>query len=292
VPPFLVLIVLLSLLIFSVILYIIWKVRWGLPRKHFPRVLAYHKVTRFELGGTWMPPKRFISQIDFLLDRGYRFIGEDEFIQTLEGRRKGNGKEILLTFDDGYEELMSTAAPVLRSRGIPALIFLVSSYIGRENEWELHLPWRRFRHLDWDEIDSLRGMGFTFGSHSMTHRDLTRLSSRELIEELAESKDVIGRRLGTEVKSLSYPFGRVDSRVRRAAGEAGYRAAFSMCPPSRNSIPDPMMLRREGVYVIDGRFSISNKLKDGGLFWLEDIKGRAINSVAVLTPFLKGKALP
>ncbi len=255
-------------------------------------MLAYHKVTRFELGGTWMPPKRFISQIDFILQKGYEFIDEVEFIHILEGKRRGTGKEILLTFDDGYGELTANAAPFLRNRGIPALIFLVSSFIGRENEWELHLPWRRFRHLDWREIDSLSGMGFTFGSHSMTHRDLTGLSEQELAEELSGSKEALGRRLGTEVRSLSYPFGRANDRVRKAAEEAGYRAAFSMCPESKNSMPDPFMLRREGVYVIDGRFSISNKLKDGGLFWLEDIKGRVINSVAVLTPFFKGKILP
>ncbi len=50
----------------SVLIYLVWRRRFGLPPASFPRVLAYHKVTGFEFGGTWITPGGFISQIDFL----------------------------------------------------------------------------------------------------------------------------------------------------------------------------------------------------------------------------------
>jgi len=102
-------------------------------RETIPRVLAYHKVTGFELGGTWVPPERFERQIDALLGAGFRFIDETTFLDALDGRREPAGREILLTFDDGYRMLLDRAFPALEARGIPALVFLVSAFAGKAN---------------------------------------------------------------------------------------------------------------------------------------------------------------
>ncbi|MCX5753878.1 MAG: polysaccharide deacetylase family protein, partial [Candidatus Krumholzibacteria bacterium] len=138
-----------------------------------------------------------------------------------------------------------------------------------------------------DEIGDLARRGFAFGSHARTHRDLTRLSLEDLRVELADSKREIESRLAAPVSSLSYPFGRLNDRVRREAERAGYRAAFTLCPP-RSASPDRYALRREGIYVIDSIGSIKAKLGTGLPFLFEDFKGRMINAFAVLTPLFKG----
>lgn len=280
--------VLLSIIILILAAYLLWHGRWGYPIDSFPRVLVYHKVTGFESGVTWVPPGRFVSHLDYLLDAGYTFISEEMFLETLSGTRKGCAREILLTFDDGYQELLEKAVPALESRKIPTLIFAVSHFIGRENSWELALPGRRCRHLSRDEIRDLADRGFSFGSHTRTHRDLTRLEPNEMRDELVRSKIELEDLLDLPVRSLSYPFGRFDARISREASLAGYEAAFSMYPPGSNGGPDPFALRREGVYIIDTLGSLRRKVDRGPFFWLEDLKGRAINKVAVLTPILKG----
>jgi peptidoglycan/xylan/chitin deacetylase (PgdA/CDA1 family) len=256
--------------------------------RRLPRVLAYHKVTGFELGGTWVGPDRFVRQMDAILEAGFRFIDETLFLEALDGGRQCTGREILLTFDDGYRGLIDRAIPALEARGIGALIFLVSAFIGKWNEWELNLPGRRFRHLGWDEIEDLARAGFSFGSHARTHRDLTRLSPEALRDELVRSREEIESRLGAPVRSLSYPYGRASGAVRREAELAGYRAAFTLCPPRSARAGDRYALRREAVYVIDSFACIKAKLGDGLPFAFEDFKGRMINSLAVLTPLLKG----
>lgn len=281
----------LSIAAVAAALYVIWRMRWGYPPEGFPSVLAYHKITSFEFGGTWMPTARFAAQLDALLDAGYLFIDEATFIETLEGGREGSAHEVLLTFDDGYRELLADAAPVLEQRGIPVLLFLVSDFAGRENEWELRLPGRKFRHLDWDEIRELGGRGFTFGSHTCTHRDLRRLPTEVVRTELLVSKRTIEEHVGSPVRSLSYPFGLTAPSVAREAARAGYSAAFTMCPSGPNRRIEPYNLRREGVYIIDTTASLRIKLGRGSMFWCEDLKGRAINAVAVLTPLLKGSGI-
>jgi peptidoglycan/xylan/chitin deacetylase (PgdA/CDA1 family) len=281
--------VLLSVIVFLVTtVYFVWRVRWGYPIESFPRVLAYHKVSGFELGGTWVPPARFVSQLDHLLSVGCIFISEETFLETLSGMREGSAREVLLTFDDGYQELLEKAVPALESRKIPAHIFVVSRFVGMENSWELPLPGRRCRHLSRDEIRDLSGRGFSFGSHTRTHRDLTRLEQEDVRDELARSKRELEEMLDLPVRSLSYPFGRFDARISREASIAGYEAAFSMYPPGPSGRLDAFALRREGIYIIDTLGSLRRKVERGPLFWLEDMKGRAINGVAVLTPILKG----
>lgn len=282
----------LSIAVVGAALYLLWRIRWGRPPARFPSVLAYHKITSFELGGTWVTPARFAAQIDSLLGAGYRFIDEETFLETLQGGRAGSAREVLLTFDDGYRDVLRHAAPVLRRRGIPALLFLVSDFVGRENEWELCLPGRRSRHLDWDEVRELTGAGFAVGSHTCTHRDLRRLPIEVVRAELRDSRSVIEEHVGSPVRSLSYPFGLTTPPVVREAERAGYRAAFTMYPAGPNRRIEPYELRREGVYVIDTAVSIRIKLGRGTMFWCEDLKGRAINAVAVLTPLLKGSGMP
>ena len=281
----------LSLLIILIIitagLYLFWRMRYGPPRNDFPGVLAYHKIGGFELSGTWTSPRRFEAQIDYLLDSGFSFISEEEFIEVLDGEREGSGRELLLTFDDGYSDLLSEAAPVLEARSIPALAFIVTGFAGRENLWELNLPRRRSRHLDWDELGRLLDTGFSLGSHTITHRDLTRIGPGQVRRELAGSRETLREKLPIEVKSLSYPFGRAGPAVRREAERAGYRLAFSLYPPQSNGTINRYMLRREGVYVIDTVYSLKNKLPGGRFYWFEDIKGRLINGVSVLTPMIK-----
>jgi peptidoglycan/xylan/chitin deacetylase (PgdA/CDA1 family) len=252
------------------------------------KTLAYHKVTGFELGGTWVPPGRFERQIDALLASGFRFVTETAFLDALDGRGAGSDRDLLLTFDDGYRVLLDRAVPALEARKIPALLFLVSAYMGAENTWELDLPGRHFRHLGWDEAADLARRGFSFGSHGRTHRDLTRLSPGEARDEIARSRREIEERLGTPVRSFSYPYGRLNDAVRVAVERAGYRAAFTLYPRRRAAALDRYELRREGVWVIDTVGSIKAKLSGGLPFLAEDLKGRAINALAVLTPIITG----
>jgi peptidoglycan/xylan/chitin deacetylase (PgdA/CDA1 family) len=266
----------------SFVAYLAWRRMWGYPPPSFPRVLAYHKVTGFESGVTWISPDRFIAQMDRLLESEYRFIDEGAFLDTLSGIRECDGRELLLTFDDGYRELLERAMPALEERRIPALIFILSSFVGMDNEWELGFPGRRCTHLSWDEISELAGRGFSFGSHTCTHRDLTRLKPCEVRDE-ARIEEMLGR----PVRTLSYPFGRFNDLISREAALAGYAAAFSMYPPGPNRKIDRYALRREAVYVVDTVFNLKWKIGCGPLFWIEDMKGRAFNRIAVLTPILK-----
>lgn len=275
------------------LLYAVWRVRFRYPPDDLPRVLCYHKVsTRFCFEGTWTTPRRFAATVDRLQATGYRFLTESEYLDRLDRPDPTAGRSLFLTFDDAYENVYREAFPILRERRIPFHLFVVSDFVGRPNAWDLSLGRRPHRHADWDQLADMVAAGATVGSHTASHADLTRLEPEALDRELQRSREAIASRLGIVPRTLSYPFGRFDARVRDAARRVGYEAAFSLYPPGANTRVDRYALRRNGVYIIDSAGWVERKLQRNPWFWFEEMKCRVINGVAVLTPMLKRAATP
>ena len=287
---------LLGLLLFLFLVgvaWIYWFVRYGLP-KGSP-VLLYHKVdSRMEWGGTWNTPKQFERQMRFLREEGYTVVPlEDIVVGAGLKPAPTTRKLVAITFDDGYENLFHYAYPILKQYGYPATIFLITGFIGEENLWDVNVGMRRFRHLSWDEIIEMKENGFTFGSHTVTHRDLTKIPLEEVRWELAESKRSLKERIGEEIKFLSYPFGRYSEEIQGIAKETGYTTAFTSYPRTKNSFLDPFARRRVGIYIIDTLPEIRIKM-DGSnplLYGIEEIKGRVINLFSHGTPLYKNVKL-
>ena len=273
------------ILLFLIVLmaYWVWRRRYGHPPEDFPVIVAYHKVdNRFEFGITRTTVRQFRRQMEYLSQSNCSVIHPDQVLQT-----EGVADPVLLTFDDGYAAFYANAFPVLREYGFPALVFLITDYIGQWNAWDANLGWIRFRHLDWDQIREMNRYGIEFGSHTCSHRDLTRLSKAEIRHELADSKAVIEEHLGRPVKYLSYPFGSYDERVIAIAKELDYKAAYSLYPKHSNKVIEPFALQRTCSYLHDTQLSYAIKLgqRSPRLYWTQDLLGRIINWFSYGTVF-------
>jgi len=135
--------------------------------------------------------------------------------------------EVLLTFDDGFASVARNALPELKRLRWGAVVFLIAASIGTTDDWDVRLLGRPRMMMDWDDIYEWSDCGIEFGSHTMTHADLTALTDGALKAEMRDSKATLEDKLDRPVRFISYPFGRHDERVRHAASEAGYEAAFA-----------------------------------------------------------------
>ena len=279
------------LLAAALVLHVTWRIRHGYPPDDYPRVLCFHKLsTRFLWEGTWTTPAHFEAIIHSLAARGYTFIDEAAYLAALEHPSPAARRQIFLTFDDGYADTIEIALRILNPRQIPFHVFLVSDYAGRENSWDLALGRPAHRHLSLQRTAELAHAGVSFGSHTASHADATGLTDAALLEDLQRSRRDIEAATRRPVRTLSYPFGRYNARVEAVVRQAGFDAAFSLYPKGNNAHVDRFALRRDAVYVIDPVATVKAKLERNAFYGLEEMKCRAINAVAVLTPLLKSSS--
>ena len=118
---------------------------------------------------------------------------------------------VLLTFDDGHASNAELALPLLRQRGLSALFFVTTDFIGQ-----------RPGFCTWDQVRTLAREGMTIGGHGQTHRFLSDLPEAELRRELQLSHARIAQELQAPVRQMSFPGGRYDARCLQIAHEVGY----------------------------------------------------------------------
>jgi peptidoglycan/xylan/chitin deacetylase (PgdA/CDA1 family) len=133
-----------------------------------------------------------------------------------------------LTFDDGYEDFLSTALPTLETLGFSATVFVVAGMLGGENTWEHRGgPVSRLRLLEADGVREVSERGMEVGSHSVTHPRLSGLDRETLIYEVGDSRQMLSEILNAPVEGFCYPYGNVDGPAVQAARRAGYAYAVA-----------------------------------------------------------------
>lgn len=83
--------------------------------------------------------------------------------------------------------------------------------------------------LTWRDIATLAREGVVIGSHSVSHPLLGQIEDdAELERELADSHAEIQRQLGQAPRTIAYPMGSCNDRVRRAARRVGYELGLAV----------------------------------------------------------------
>lgn len=175
-------------------------------------ILMYHSISD-AAGPTSISPTIFAAQMAAIAEAGVPVISMDE----VAARHSGDQPvpyAIAITFDDGFQDFADVAWPVLQSHGFGAMVYLPSGCIGGNESWRgAHVPPRPL--MDWAEIRELTKAGVTFGSHTVSHPDLTKLSAGDVSAELRKSREALEDRLGMPVSHFAPPYGQTTLSVRQ-----------------------------------------------------------------------------
>lgn len=166
------------------------------------------------------------------------------------GGRIGPDLAVAITFDDGYATLRDHAAPLLADFGVAATAFLNVGEIAaderRRSSVEAgYYPDEQF--LSWRDIDVLRAAWWQFGSHGVHHVNLVHADAATVDREVAASKSLLERRLGTVCNMFAFPWGRSNASLRGRARAAGYRYAFAGGHRALTPEQDPFALPRINI---------------------------------------------
>ncbi len=210
-------------------------------------ILMYHQVTPHPepaFRKYAITPRRFALHMLCVSRLGYTPITLDVLLGTPDSWPK---RPVVITFDDGYQDSVEYAVPILRARGFTAVFYLVAGFTGRTSRWLQRERGVEFPLLGWETARWLDATGFSCGSHTLTHPRLAGLSPAACRDELRRSRELLEDQLGGAVRDLAYPFGSFNPEVRAIAQEEGYRSACSVRIGLSDPADDPLALHRVPV---------------------------------------------
>ena len=227
-------------------------------------ILMYHRVGDFPgrvkaHGALYCHLPRFRAQMQMFRLLGYTVIGLDAAAAGLRGEAPLPARPLVLTFDDAYVDFLANAAPVLHAHGYPATVYAVSSLVGKTSEWvapELE-PAPLMNAAQLREIQS---MGFTVGSHTVSHPRLAQADDARVVAETRDSRHALEDLLGAPVRHFCYPYGSHDLRAVEAAAAAGYLTGTTCERAAATPADDLLTLPRKAVARGDDVFGVAWKL--------------------------------
>lgn len=210
------------------------------------RVLGYHAV------GTVIPDDPYGLSIDpALFARQMQLVASGRLGRPVSlGAAKLDGSaEIAVTFDDGYRDTPTTAAPILARLGLPFTVCVTPGLIDAGRP-----------HLSWPELKELSQVpGCEIGAHGLTHARLDALGDAALSAELSQSRSRLEDAIGRPVTVMTWPHGAASRRTAAAAKSAGFLRAASSLYGLNDPQRDPLLLRRVEITAFDDEADFARK---------------------------------
>ena len=200
----------------------------------------------------------FLAQMEHLKMANWRGVS----VTSALGFR--DTRSVAITFDDGCESDLLTAAPILRKLDFGATFYVTSGFLGRRG------------YMSPAQLRELSDLGFEIGCHSMTHAHLNDLDDAGLHREIIDAKLQLEQIIGKPIEHFSCPGGRYNHRVAQIVREAGYRSMATSRTYANSPSTDRFELGRipvmrgstlntfEEIYRGDGlwRLTMRNAIRD------------------------------
>jgi peptidoglycan/xylan/chitin deacetylase (PgdA/CDA1 family) len=221
-----------------------------------PHVIMLHHVSDLPEFNSLEPysisRSKFLELLNFLETNNFK---TKNFYDLKNEKR--SSKDVIITFDDCSQELLSFAIPELIKRNMKAVFYFPTGYVNSFNEWDVLEGKNQVKFFNEQEIIEIsKNVNFEIGSHSVTHRKLTQLHSEEILNELIYSKKELERITKKEIISFAHPFGAIPSMNDDLLKKAGYLYACGIFVKWQNNFS----LRRFIFHNGDNNLTLKKKL--------------------------------
>lgn len=210
-------------------------------------ILLYHHVAKNTPPSTSISPEQFARHMDYL-KANYQVLPLEQVIEALQAKQPLPDNTVVITFDDGYNDILANAHPVLKAHQFPYTVFINPKVIGHQGG-----------QLSWDEVKQMQSEGVTFANHTQDHLHMLARDGQEnqqawltrVWQNVTDAEDELLAQTGTSLKYLAYPFGEFNSSLQQRVRENGY-VGFGQQSGAISSYSDFTALPRfpaAGVYA-------------------------------------------
>ena len=229
-----------------------------LPAERALPIIMYHSILDdpAKAQDYVITPDTLESDLAWLAAHGYQTVTVRELIDFCTGTAVLPEKPIMITFDDGYLNNLTYAAPLLEEYGMRAVLSVVGSYTERFSDTPDPDP--NYAHLTWDDLAALQASGvFEIQNHSYDMHSLSPRRGSDRRENESESSYKAAftedtKRMqqlleahGIRAAAYTYPYGQVGAHTTEWLKALGFSVSFT-CYEKMNVIragdPDSLLL--------------------------------------------------
>ena len=193
-------------------------------------ILMYHQIDTeppkgSPMRGLVVSPGAFSRHMAALNLLGYQGKSMGDLLPYLKGEK--HGKVFGITFDDGYENNLLCALPVLNRYGFSSTCYIVANQVGKTNSWDSERGVLQVPLMNAQQLQTWVDAGQEVGSHTLNHANLETLNDAEQAIEISQSKTqleaLVQQKAG--VLHFCYPYGGLNKTAVKSVKTAGYLTA-------------------------------------------------------------------
>lgn len=212
-------------------------------------VLQYHHVSNSTPAVTSIAPETFREHLQYLQDNNFNVIDITAAREAIEKGEKLPEKAVVITFDDGYQNVYENAVEILEEFEMPYTVFVNPELMRKHSG----------HYMGWDELEDIQKNGATIANHGQTHAHLIRQKPDESDEEWRErmhydivtAQNAIDENLGQQEKYFAYPYGEYNNELQALLEEWGFHAFAQHSGPWSRWSEDTAITRfpASGIYA-------------------------------------------
>ena len=184
--------------------------------------ICYHSVTDnpLTLSTYRISDNEFRADLEYFTAMGYTFMKPSEMWYARPG------KNLVLTFDDGYDDFYDVTFPLLKEYNVKAVVYIIGSEIDKTG----YLKSWQIKELDDSGLVEIGNHTTSVHDYGWTHNDYINdeLKTKEMVEDIKDCSSRIYNILGHGTESFAYPSGQytdwIDSVIRT---NLGYTTTFT-----------------------------------------------------------------
>lgn len=181
-------------------------------------ILMYHHVSDETPRSTSVTPAELEQHLAYLSEF-HTVVSLQSALNAIENKTTLPEKAVVITFDDGYRNILENAHALIRKYGFEYTIFINPSQIDTSNS-----------QLTWGDVKKMSKEGVTFANHTLDHLHLLDRRPDEdksawlnrIEQNIDEAESELSEKLGYSKKWLAYPFGEFDIDVKAMLKKKGY----------------------------------------------------------------------
>lgn len=223
----------------------------------FVPVIMYHSLLKdpARAGDYVVSPDTFEADMTYLLNNGYTTVFVRDLVDYVENGADLPSKPVVVTFDDGYYNVMEYAYPFMRENNIKGVMNIVGLYSEQSTAEDEHNP--AYSYLTWEEISELEQSGvFEIGNHTYDMHSIgvrsgckkkygenTDTYRTALTEDIGGLQEMLAEKSGVTSVTFAYPYGFISEESVQILHEMGFKALLTCYEkPNYISRDDPECL--------------------------------------------------